>query len=293
MIGVGKSQKVEQALELIKEGVERIKSAEGWKEWLQFQSMFHSYSFNNTLLILAQRPNATRVAGYKAWKKLGRQVQKGESGIRILAPQIRTFTEEDEATGEDVTVKKCVGFYPVYVFDVSQTTGQPLPASPVDVSTLDESNRGVELHPYIQEAIDIPVSFEPIEGQANGYYQPKDERIVIDDDLSMDHQCKTMIHEYAHHRLPATSYSKGEVEAESVAFIVAYHYGLDTSEYSFGYVANWAANEDIDVGDVGAIIQPTAHAIIDRIDGVMESLAVTDDSEPGPPTVGSDAEVAS
>lgn len=228
------------------EGVHFLFVSERWKEYLDFLSRFHSYSVNNTIAIFFQKPDSTLVASFTDWQKMGRTVRKGEKGMRIIAPH--TYKTENEDGDEETRL----GFHIAHCFDISQTYGKDIPDSPCQ--TLDED---VEDYGSLRSALcaisPVPVSYEHIDGTANGYFSPAECRIVVKDDLSDLQSIKTTIHEIAH----AWLHSKGaeeenssqrtrEVQAESVAYVVCRYLGLDTSDYSFGYIAGWSANQSLD-----------------------------------------------
>lgn len=182
------NERTQGLLQQLKEGVSRLSDSQQWQAFLDTQARFHSYSFNNTLLILLQRPDATRVAGYKAWQKLGRYVRKGEKGIAILAPL--TYKRVDEDTGEEVRGVR--GFRTVYVFDIAQTEGKELPA----ITQLLEGEEGQQLlFAMCDVADEIGVNVEFGEtGRANGYYNPHSHSIRIGEHLPTNQQAKTLIH---------------------------------------------------------------------------------------------------
>ena len=208
-----------------------------WPEFLRVMAKFHRYSLNNTLLIFAQRPDATMVNGYRAWQALGRQVQKGERGITILAPLVKR--EQDE--NQEVTVR-VVGFRTVSVFDVAQTHGEPVRGLPERLLTAKHG----PLLAAVEAVIPFPVSRVPDLGGANGVFHTRDRTIALLDHLAPDMQVKTLLHEWAHGlRSSEDTRSRGEEEvvAESTAYVVASHYGLDTRAYSVGYVASWSQGD--------------------------------------------------
>jgi antirestriction protein ArdC len=221
------------AFKNIEEGIKNISSNEEWKKFLAFQSRFYNYSFQNAMLIYHQRPSSTFVAGYNAWKQLGRYVKKGEKAIRILAPC--KYKKEDD---EGYTIN---GFRVVSVFDLEQTDGDDS-LLPVLVKGLQGSDVD-DLYQRLIDAIEIPVT-EKAELPANGQYFPATKEIFIKEDLSSLQRVKTLVHEYAHH-LHHTKYldkeSRGEKEivAESAAFITCSHWELDTSDYSLPYLKTW------------------------------------------------------
>jgi len=257
--GEKRDQRVREATELLEAGVERILDGEEFKRYLAFAVRFHSYSANNSLLILVQRPDATWIAGYKTWRDLGRQVRRGEEGIKILAPVFRTV--EDEEGGEKARL--LCSFRVVKVFDVSQT--DPIP----DAEPLPEKPRPKALHGGSEaarllgrsllafcESEGVPVSEDDRElGEhspgANGVYLLRERRIILRGALSADGRAKTLAHELAHHLLhrdveaTETDRPTFEAEAEGTAYAVLSYFGVDASEYSFAYVARWAESKEV------------------------------------------------
>lgn len=247
------NEKLDQVMEQLEAGVRAVYMSEKYAEYLRFMGTFHDYSVNNIILIWSQCPGASLVAGFKAWKeKHSRTVKKGEKAIRILAPcpHKMTITETDPTTGEKVQKEVRWNTYrPVCVFDVSQTEGAPLP-SLVDPLT-GSMERFQELFARLQAVSPVPVAFEDIKSSAHGYFSPAENRIAIRAGMSEEQTIKTTVHEIAHARLHAKDAEQAdaarhvkEVQAESVAFVVCNALGLDTSEYSFGYVAGWAEGQD-------------------------------------------------
>jgi len=241
------NEKTAAALTMIEEGLSNLGSSENWAAYLRTQSRFHRYSFNNTLLILMQAPEATKVAGYRTWLSLGRQVRKGEHGIKILAPAIYRAKDED---GEPSETRQLRGFTTATVFDISQTDGDDIP-EPVATLTGSGPEGAFEALLAVAAARGVAVEIAPIPSHpgAHGVFQPSANTITIRPDISGAQMVKTLSHELAHadlHRTGVTGEvdrSLCELEAESVAFIVCQHLGVDSSEYSFGYLANWAGND--------------------------------------------------
>ena len=255
-------------------GVAEVATSEGWRAYLAAQAKFHQYSLGNVLLVLAQKPDATRLAGFHTWLRLGRHVKKGEHGLKILAPvtvrRPAAGAESDDPEDEAQTVTR---FRVVSVFDISQTDGEPLAQHPCQELTTD-SERGRWLYARllnIAKAEGIAVSDQTTLRHANGVFVPGANMIGLKMGLSDDHKAKTLCHELAHallHRTTGKPRPDMEAEAEGTAFVVAAWVGLDTSQYSFAYVADWAAQKDGTalVRRVGATIQKTAAAIIARLD---------------------------
>ena len=262
--------KIKEITDKLEQGIKEVFTSENYKEYLQAMGKFHNYSLNNCLLIAMQCPQATTVAGYNTWKKeFGRQVKKGEKAIRILAPIKHKMTREEK--GEDGTEQtkeiQYITYRPVPVFDISQTEGEEMP----QICKQLEGNCE-ELIEKVKAASPVPVRFEKIEGTANGYFH-HDGYIVVDSDLSQKQTVKTLIHEITH----ASIHCKGgeqekadrrtkEVQAESVADAVCDDFGVETSEYSFGYIAAWSEGKELDElrGSL-EIIHRTAVEIIEKI----------------------------
>lgn len=262
--------KVQALVEKLEQGVAAVYSSKAWREVLEFQAHFHNYSFSNVFLIILQCPHASRVAGFNAWKQLGRHVTKGQKAIQILAPLVgkKKDTKDD---GEEIKKSYIYGFRSVNVFDVSQTEGKELPKLTEEL--VGNSDTAEHLIAALHSAIKIPVDFEDIQTGAKGYYSPSEHRIAVNQGMSQDQTAKTLIHEYVHsllHSKDANNKTRGqmEAEAEGTAFVVATYYGLDTSDYSFGYVAGWASQDNgIElIKVIGQTIQHTAKQIIDAIE---------------------------
>ena len=253
----------QQAKALVDTGVQQmLEDPEQWRQWAQTMTRFHHYSPGNVLLIMSQRPDATHVAGYHAWKDLGRQVQKGEHGITILAPIVRkTPTEEasaPSATGSttqparqtSAPMHAVVGFRAATVFDVSQTQGRELQIP--HPKLLDSGDLSEVLHHLITGAVPVPVQFAPAAqlNGANGVWSPAQQTITVAQDRQPDHQLKTLLHEWAHSvGVPDVAAVRDrhtgseEITAETTAFVLAGRLGLDTARYSLPYVGHWAQGD--------------------------------------------------
>ncbi len=227
----------------IEDGIRDVYQSDRYQQYLKTMSRFPSYSLNNCILIFQQKPEATLVAGYQAWrKKFERNVRKGEKGIRILAP-IRKKTEEDE--------KETIGFRTINVFDISQTAGKPLPSYMDDrlEGTVEDYEEFLE---QLEQISPVPVRFDEIRNKAHGYYSKKEKEIVLRTDMTQLQTVKTLVHEIAHAHLhnekqdrKKLSRAQKEIEAESVAYILCSHYGLDTGSYSFGYLAGFSSSAEL------------------------------------------------
>ncbi len=266
--------KTKDLMKKLEEGVEQVFRSGNFQEWLKVQQLFYNYSYYNTMLILLQRSNASQVAGYRTWEKLGRYVRKGEKGIAILAPMITRLKNKDGKTEETVLN----GFKPVHVFDISQTEGEELPEIAVEIMT--SSHIAQEMIPKLHEissekGIQI-VYFQNRPDEAMGYYAPQTNEIGLKE-ASADQQAKTFIHELAHAltHTEEANYQEGELIAEGTAFIVSAHFGLDTSSYSFEYVAAWASRAKKDaLKKVARTIQKTANQLIQELETQKEKIAV-------------------
>jgi antirestriction protein ArdC len=292
-----------EIVDRLERGILELKSSTRWAEYLRAAARFHRYSANNLMLILMQRPDATRVAGFRTWLDLGRHVRKGENGIAILAPCVYGGqTREDQETGERVTTeRRVVGFRVVHVFDVSQTDGDELP-SPV---THLEGDSAAELLARLElVAGDLGFSVqrpEDFRGPVNGETSFELKRIRLNPDRSTDQQAKTLAHELghvtAHHETVNYSAERGrcELEAESVAYVVLAHYGLDSAEYSFGYVARWSDAKAIRES-AGTILEASGEILelLETLEVRLAELGVTRPKVETPgPTVDLSAELAS
>lgn len=253
------TKRVKELTDKLEEGLKNLKDSDEFKKYLKCMSRFHSYSYNNTLLIMMQMPQATLIAGYGSWKKnFNRTVKKGEKGIKILAPVPVKRTVDMQSmdeNGETYTQKQEITipvFRPVTVFDISQTEGEPV--AELNNGELKGSVKGYEdLKRALFMASDVPVIMKDIEDGAKGYFDPKSKDIYIKKDMSESQTIKTMIHEMAHSILhnSADVHEKKdrntkEVEAESVAFTVCSHFGIDTGDYSFAYILGWSRNASLD-----------------------------------------------
>jgi antirestriction protein ArdC len=282
--GRRRDRRVREAVELLDAGVERILDGEEFKRYLAFAAKFHRYSANNSLLILLQKLDATKIAGYKRWQELGRQVQRGEAGIRILAPIIRTV--EDEESGEKA--RMLCSFKVVKVFDISQTApvpgAPPIPEKPRSAALPGSSSATHALARSLAriceaEEIELRESGEELNvlyPGANGLYSPKKRLILLRGIISDDQKAKSLTHELAHHLLHRDARASEaelptlEVEAEGTAYAVLSYFGVDASDYSFAYVAHWAEKKEV-VKAVLSNIQKAARQIIEAVeDGASE-----------------------
>ena len=301
-------QKVQELTDKLERGLTELFNSDSYKNYLSTMSKFHNYSFNNTLLIAMQKPEATLVAGYKAWQKnFERHVNKGEKAIRILAPAPYKIKEErdklDPVTGEmmfdengmpqkeqvEVTIP---AFRAVSVFDVSQTDGKPIPE--LEAQELLSTVEGYE--DFVQALMNVapvPIGFEDIPGDSKGYFHTEEKRIAVQENMSESQTLKTMVHEVAHSMLhnkeinrddlieePAKDRNTKEVEAESVAYTVCQHFGIDTSDYSFGYIVGWSSGKDMkELKSSLDTIRKTASELITGIEGALRELQLNREME--------------
>lgn len=259
--------------------VDKLRNTDQWTRYLDFLQSFHSYSINNTLLIMRQLPSASQVTGYRKWQAVGRQVRKGEKALRIFGYSSKKITVEDQATGEDV--EKRITTYPILpVFDLSQTDpiegAEPVPEITHRLQGTDDAGIGAAVAEWLT-AQGWSVEVEDIAGAANGYTQGATGRVVIDANLSDAQHAKTMIHEAAHVILHhdadkelTVDYAghRGvcETEAESVAYVVAGLLGLDTSDYSVGYVAGWSECDTEMIKATAANVLRGVHVLAEALD---------------------------
>ena len=260
-------ERVNAALATLEQGIDGILDSQSFAAYLATMAKFHHYSAGNILLIRLQAPEASRVAGYQRWKQLGRQVKLGEQGIKILVPHVHKQT--DEETGEEERIVRNFGLGTV--FDVSQTEGKSLPEPPVAQEIRESSDAGMTLFQHLMRFVQgegVTVEHEHLE-HAHGYYAPAERRIALGSHLEGDQRTKTLAHEAAHYVADHRGWisrEDAETVAESVAFVVLNHYGIDASGYSFAYVANWAQNRQVFKRNLDAI-QRTADALISGIEG--------------------------
>ncbi|MGB4590235.1 MAG: ArdC-like ssDNA-binding domain-containing protein [Clostridiaceae bacterium] len=258
------STSVHEAYEKLQEVLKHINSNESWLQYLSFQSKFYSYSFHNTVLIYSQNPNASYVCGYRKWQTLDRYVKKGEKSLKILAPMMYRSNEIED----DDDLKRLHGFRLVSVFDLAQTDGSD-EHLPILVTGLRSTVEGEEsLYNTILNYIDIPVEEVP-ELDSKGRYYIANPRIEIRASLSFVQRIKTLIHEFAHHIHQTRCFADEghdicEVIAESTAFIVCNVLGLDTTDYSAGYIESWSKDKK-SLESVADKIQKISHEIISLI----------------------------
>ena len=270
------ADKTREVLKMLQDGVQSLFTSGRYEEYLKFLSRFHSYSAGNCLLIWMQHPEASLVASFTDWKKQNRWVKKGEKAIRIIAPH--TYTEKDK-DGNDVTR---IGFHSARCFDVSQTdtaTGKDIPdiARIVDAPVVGFDN----LTAVLTAISPVPIEYGKTKGSANGYFSPSDCRIVIKSGLPEAQTIKTIIHEIAHAWLHGkdgeakdADRRTREVQAESIAYVVSSYLGIDTSDYSFGYVAGWSSDKKLpELKASLELIRSTADAMIVQLDNAITEAA--------------------
>ena len=301
------AEKLKEITDRLEQGITELFDSERYKEYLKVMSKFHNYSFRNTVLIAMQKPDASLVAGFSAWKNnFERNVMRGQKGIKIIAPSPYKIKQEmqkiDPHTqkpiigkdGKPVTEEKEItipAYKVVSVFDVSQTEGKELPDIAVDELTGDV-DRYKDFFAALEKTSPVPIAFENIEGGSHGYYHLEDKRIAINEGMSELQTLKTAIHEIAHAKLhdidlnapkdeqPRVDRRTREVEAESVAYTVCQHYGLDTSDYSFGYVAGWSSGRELsELKSSLETIRSAAAEIINSIDENLAELQKAQDKE--------------
>lgn len=283
--------------EMLDQGVKALVRGPDFKRYLNVMAMFHNYSANNSLLIMMQKPDATRVASLTTWNKLGRHVVKGEKGIRIIAPAPfkthRLRDRIDANTGLAIlgtdgkpiqdNVEVIIPNYKIVtVFDLSQTEGKELPeiVHELPATKEDFSKMLTSLHIISP----VPIEFETITTGANGYYSIADKRIAIRDGMSQTQTIKTVVHEVAHSMIHSQESSLSdvdsrtrEVQAESIAYVVCTHFGIDTSEYSFGYIGSWSTDKELpELKESISVIRSTSATIIN---GIERELALFHEKE--------------
>ena len=280
-----REEKMSEIQERLMNGTKEIYESGTWAEYISVMSKFPNYSINNCILIASQCPHASYVCGYKKWNEFNRNVLKGESGIMIFAPikgkvevEEPKFDEKNQPVLNDdgtQTTEKVMreykSFRPCYVFDLSQTEGEPLP------TLASRLEGGVEDYEKLKEVLisisPVPITFEEVPGSANGFYSPTEMRIVVQDGMPELQTIKTMLHEISH-----ATYGHGgkddkwdkqskEIQAESTAFWVAGMLGLDTGDYSFGYITGWSKDREVsELKENLELIKNTANDLVTKID---------------------------
>ena len=299
---VSREERMSQIQEKLEAGVREIFDSEKYKDYISTMAKFPHYSINNCILIVSQCPEASHVCGYKKWQTdFNRVVNRNEHGIMIIAPMTykadveeAVFDSENhpvlDSNGKQVTetvTREFQGFRPAYVFDVSQTSGDPLPTLATMLSG------GVEDFENMKDILiaisPVPISFEKITGGANGYFSPATQSIVVKEGMSELQTIKTMIHEIAHATLghggkdDKWDRETKEVQAESVAYWVTQMVGLDSSDYSFGYISGWSKDREVtELKENLDLIKTTADKISADLERELsKSIEQTEDLKPG------------
>lgn len=299
-MAVDRKQQMKEITERLEQGVKDIFTSEMYTTYLRTMAKFHNYSFNNTLLIAMQRPDATLVAGFNAWKnKFNRYVKKGEKGIQIIAPAPIKEVEEREKIDKDTglavlnengepEMERVEYVIPRFrlttVFDISQTDGEPIPSLEVNELTASVKDYAL-LTAAIEQVSPVPMRFDEIKGGAKGYYSDADKEICIQVGMGESQTIKTMIHEVAHAMLHNSDFMKQrgeekdrltkETEAESIAFTVCSALGIDTSDYSFPYVASWASGKEMkELKDSMDTIRLTAADFLEKLEAAVAERSV-------------------
>ena len=287
---------MDSIMQSLESGVEELFTSNRYQEFLKTMAKFHNYSFNNTMLIAMQRPDATLVTSYKNWQSMGRQVMKGEKGITIIAPAPYKKMKEKEVLDENQRpimgtdgkpkteqVEVIVPhFKAVTVFDIAQTSGEPIQTLAPELLTAAVQDFDSFMQ-AIQKISPVPIRFDEIDGNANGYYHNADKEIVIKKGLSESQTLKNAIHETAHAKLHDKEIMESlgvekdrltkEVEAESVAYCVCSSFGLDTSDYSFPYIAGWSSSREMKEMKASMdVIRKTAGEMIDQLTEQLEII---------------------
>lgn len=275
-----------ELLKQLEKGVQELFESERYKAYLNTMSKFHNYSAHNVLLILSQKPESSYVAGYQSWRNnFERHVKKGESGLKIIAPVTvhKEVLKEriDAQTGKrildesgnpimDKTTINTKSFTVTKVFDVSQTEGKELPTLATQLTN--DISRFSEVIDAIKDAVPVPIEFASL-SRANGFYSVKDEKIVIKDTLSEEQKLKTIFHELGHAIMHNADTERTfdtrtrEVQAESVAYVMCNHFGIDSSSYSFGYISSWSSDKQTkELKQSLSTIQKTADYLISNIE---------------------------
>ena len=264
----------EEITKELERGVKELLASDKYKEYLNFMGKFHDYSVNNSILIFLQMPQATMVAGYQAWQnKFKRQVRKGEKGIRILAPCPHKYIKqiEDENGNKEEYEFNWTSFRPVSVFDISQTDGEALPEICNDLTgNVDGYKTIID---KLEKIAPVTVSFEAINSAEKGYFSDKENKIVVKAGMSEEQTVKTLVHEIAHSFLHGESGEENEadrrtqeVQAESVAYTVCRMLGVNTDEYSFGYIVGWSEGKEAkELTASMEVIRKTANKIYEGV----------------------------
>ncbi len=267
-----KINKTKELFDKIVEGVNNIISSGEFERFLKFSKNFHHYSFNNIVLIYSQMKEATQVAGFKKWQSMGRKLKKGVHGIQIIYPIKRKYTKiiegQDSLLNDDKKEQEVeyLTYRYTYVYDISQTVGKPLP---LDENSLNSNNRS-EFFDFLKSFSPYPIEEEDLFGNAKGYWLEKEQKIVIKKSLSMNDKVSVLLHELTHAFYDDFDYKKdrnlSETFVESVAYIVADYFNLDTSLCSFNYIASWVDGDTKIILELGDKIQKCANSFIKNLE---------------------------
>jgi antirestriction protein ArdC len=273
--GPSVQEKVEELVSILEDGVKNFRySPEEFKAILAMKALMPNYSFRNLMVAKIQYPNASFIASFKRWNELGRKVKKGSKALKIFKPNFKKVKDEN---GIETDKTKLMGFLTVPVFAYEQTEGEPLPIDNIIIKLDGESDEAKEIIEYAEQIAkkdDCPVTYGDAEG-ANGFYRPSTHEIVVSDSLSINHRCKTLVHELVHSKVhrydKASSKSEKEVVAEGTAFVVCSYFGLDTSDYSFRYVKSWSKEDEDSLLKYGSQICDISGRIIGEFKELMNS----------------------
>ena len=267
-----KADKTKELFNRIVEGVNKIANSNEYGKFLKFSKYFHNYSFNNIVLIYTQMETATQVAGFKTWEKMGRRLKKGAKGIQIMYP-IRVSKKTDKIEGQaslddndkDKKTEEYMIFSPTYVFDISQTVGESMPLPDTSLN----SNNMQDFFDFLHSYSPYPIIEKEMNGSLKGYWSPDKKHIALRNDLSIDDKTAVLLHELTHALYDDFNYKEdrdlSETFVESVAFIVADYFGLDTSSCSFNYIASWTKGDTKVVLELGNKIQKNANDFIKKL----------------------------
>ena len=275
-----KENKTKEIFNKIVDGVTSIIDSGEYAKFLKFSRNFHNYSFNNIVLIFSQMEEATQVAGFKAWKNMGRKIKPGSKGIQIIYPMRKKYTTKIEGQktlledGKEKQEEKTVEYLtyrPTYVFDISQTVGEPMPLEDKRL----QSNNMKDFFTFLNSYSPFPIIEEDEIGSAQGYWSPRNKHIVLKKSLSLDDKVSVLLHELTHALYDDFNYKEdrnlSETFVESVAFIVADYFGLDTSRCSFNYITSWADGDIKVILELGDKIQKTANNFIKKLESEYKS----------------------
>lgn len=270
-----KQKKVNEAFEKIAEGASNIINSGEYIKFLKFSKNFHNYSFNNRVLIYSQMEDATQVAGFKTWESMDRKLKYGAKGIQIIYPIKRKYTAKIEGqasileNGEEKQEEKTVEYMSygyTYVYDISQTIGKAIPMQCKDLN----SNNKIEFFESLKSFSPYPILEKDLEPSLYGYWSKNNKNIVLKKNLSVDDKVSTLLHELTHALYDDFNYKEdrklSEIFVESVAFIVADYFGLNTSGFSFNYITKYAKGDIKVILDLGSKIQKTADAFINKLE---------------------------